>query len=165
MIRSWLAAALLAAATAAGAAETPQGVEEGHFGWLPVKVDPAGGVAYFLSWTDRAGSAVQFHMLAVYRDVQRHRDIGSYGREFDKEIFGFLGDCGSRMLLRTGYSYQKATEPVPILLSPVQIASVPLKDSGEDLALAAACRGDQSRIDFNRTPYVWAKQRLSQPRP
>ena len=161
MIRFSIAAALLAIAAPVGAAEPPRGIEDDHY-WLPVKVDRDAGVAFFLSWTDRAGDAVQFHMLAVYRDVQRHRDIGSRGMEYDKEIFRFLGDCGSRMLLRTGYRYQKSNEAIPVLVSPVQTASVPLKDSGKDFALAAACRNDQGRIDFIKEPYAWAKQQLGQ---
>jgi hypothetical protein len=161
MMKFGIVASLLATAIAAPApAQTPErGIEDGYgFGWYPVKADPADGTALFVTQAERAGDAVQFAMLIVYRDVQRHTNIGAYGAEFDKEIFRFLGDCRSGMLLEIGYSFQKQNEAVPVLMNPVYTAELPPKDSPRNLALAAACRAVSA--DPTRTPYSWARERL-----
>ena len=171
MIPFWMTAALLAAAAApVRAPQPPDPIEGVHSFWQPIEVAPARGVAYFVTPAERADNAVEFYMLAVYRDVASSPDIGMRGVGFDKELFYFLGDCGSRTMLRTGYRFQTGNGPVPLTVSPVQMAAVPSKGSPEALALEAVCRVPQNSMmiapaDSIRNPYAWAKQRLSQKRP
>ena len=167
MIRFWIMAASLAMTTSVRGAVPPRGIEADYPGWQSVKVDPTRGVAYFVTPPQRAGDAVHFAMLIVYRDLHRPPDIGMRGVELDKEIFSFLGDCGSRAMLRTGYRYQNGNEPVALTMSPVQTATVPSKESPEALSLEAACRVPQDPYiivpaGFMREPYAWAKERLRQ---
>ena len=161
-----MAALVATTFTAAGAAPAPsRGIEEDYYTWRAVKVDSSGGSAFFVANEGRAGNAVQFRMLAVYRDLQRPSDVGRRGVELDKELFEFLGDCGSRMLLTTGYRYQKGTEftPPPIIAAPT--AEVPLEGSTRSLALAAACGPAGAPGEWIKAPYAWAKERLRQARP
>ena len=160
MTRLWIAAASLAAATAVQGAEPSHGIESYYFGWQSVKIDSERGIAFFVAPEERAGNAVEFHMLAVSRDVQRWGGV-----EFDKQMFHFLGDCQTGTLVRTGYAYQKGNEPAAPPVTPRQSATAPPKDSGEALALAAVCRISQnSPVAFPagsiKEPYAWAKQRL-----
>lgn len=169
MIGFWMTAALLAAAPAQAAAP-PDPIESVYSFWQPVKVDPARGAAWFVSSAQRAGNAVEFYLFAVYRDVRSSSDIGMRGVGFDKELFHFLGDCGSRKLLRTGYLFQTGNGPRPFLVSPVQFAAAPAEGSAEALALEAVCALPEYPsmtvpADSIRNPYAWAKQRLNQPRP
>ena len=162
MKRSLMMTACLATIMAtASAAQTPsRGIEEDYYNWQSIKLDPAGGAAFFVTYAERAGNAVQFRMLAVYRDERREGEV-----RYDKEMFTLLGDCGSRMLLTTGYRYQRGTEfiPPPIIAAPV--ADVPSEVSIRGLALAAVCRPDGAPGEWTKTPYSWAKQRLREGRP
>jgi hypothetical protein len=153
---------LLAAAIAgpASAQTRAQGIEDNGFGWYPVNLDRAAGTALFVTQPERAGDAVRFSILIVYRDVQRHTNIGAYGAEYDKQVFQFLGDCRSGMLLEIGYSFQKRTDSIPSLASPAHTAELPPKDSPKSLALAATC-GRLRNTDWTTTPYSQAKQGLA----
>ena len=162
MKRLWMTAALLAMTmTTVGSAQTPpRGIEEDYYDWGSFKVDPAGGAAYFVTHPERAGNAVQFRLLAVYRDERREGEV-----RYDKEMFTLLGDCTSRMLLTTGYRSQRGTEfmPPPLIAAPV--ADVPSEKSLRGLALAAVCQPAGAPGEWTKTPYSWAKERLRQTHP
>ncbi|HEX8668288.1 MAG TPA: hypothetical protein VF727_07955 [Allosphingosinicella sp.] len=151
---SWLLIAAAAACALPAQAAEREPLEQWR-DWRLVGVDEGGNQAVFLASVVRAGSAAQFEVLTVYKDVQGEQ------YKYDKELETLLADCGARTYRRIGYRFQvgdEATPPPIFRLSPAQAVE---QGTMADGLLSAACAADPLNGRVVEAPYAWAKAQLA----